>query len=342
MFKKFVCAMFAAIAIMLTANTTMAADEEKSLKGSPEETYYMVVMVSGVEYWVGCYEGMKQAAKQLGVKAVFTGTPDYDISKELAVFQQVVAKNPAGIIVHPMEPTSFIDPIDYAVKDGISVVTMAADSPESERNAYVTSDNVKEGYAAADALAKKLGEKGDLAILENPGQLNHEVRVRSFIERIDSKYPDMKIVARTATNQDTSKSYSAVQTMVQAHPDIKGIFTPEASSGQGAAQAAIDLDSGIQVICCDFNANILDMIQDGKMFAALQPNTVMQGYLSMMLAYMARHNLVDPMNGWKELGMKSVDIPVVDNGLNIINKDNADYFRTNKYLEARGSKGTAE
>ena len=70
----------------------------------------MVVMVSGVEYWVGCYEGMKQAAKQLGVKVVYTGTPDYDISKELTVFQQVLSKNPAGIIVHPMEPSSFIDP----------------------------------------------------------------------------------------------------------------------------------------------------------------------------------------------------------------------------------------
>ena len=161
--------------------------------------------------------------------------------------------------------------INQAIEQGVAVVTMAADSPESNRNAYVTSDNVKEGYAAADAIAKKLGEKGNVAVLENPGQLNHEIRVRSFVERIKTKYPDMKVVARTATNQDTSKSYSAVQTMLQAHPNIKGIFTPEASSGQGAAQAAIDLDQGIQVICCDFNENILDMIQDGKMFAALQP-----------------------------------------------------------------------
>ena len=341
MFKRILCAVLVA-ATLVFSSTAANAEEERSLKGSPDETYYMVVMVSGVEYWVGCYEGMKQAAKQLGVNVVFTGTPDYDINKEISVFQQVMTMEPAGIIVHPMEPSSFIDPINNAVEQGVAIVTMAADSPESNRNAYVTSDNVKEGYAAADALAKKLGEKGEVAILENPGQLNHEIRVRSFKERIETKYPDMKVVAKTATNQDTAKSYSAVQTMVQAHPNIKGIFTPEASSGQGAAQAAIDLDQGIQVICCDYNENILDMIQDGKMFGALQPNTVMQGYLSMMLAYMARHNLVDPMNGWKELGLKSVEIPVVDNGLNVITKDNADFFRTAKYLKSRGSKGTAE
>ncbi len=341
MVKKIICAIIVVITFSFTASSSIAS-EERSLKGSPDETYYMVVMVSGVEYWVGCYEGMKQAAKQLGVKTVFTGTPDYDINKEVSVFQQVMTMDPAGIIVHPMEPSAFIDPINNAVEQGVAVVTFAADSPESNRHAYVTSDNVKEGYAAADALAEKLGGKGELAVLENPGQLNHELRVRSFKKRIETNWPDMKVVAQTATNQDTAKSYSAVITMLQAHPNIKGIFAPEGNSGQGAAQAAIYLDQGIKVMCCDYNENILDLIEDGKMFAALQPNSVMQGYLSMMLAYMARHNLVDPMNGWKETGLKSLDLPVVDNGLNVITSENADYFRTSKYLESRGSKGTAE
>ena len=44
----------------------------------------------------------------------------------------------------------------------------------------------------------------------------------------------------------------------------------------------------------------------------------------------------------KETGLKSLDLPVVDNGLNIITSENATYFRTSKYLESRGSKGTAE
>ena len=43
--------------------------------GDPSETYYMCVMVSGVEYWFPVYEMMKEAAHQLGVKSVYTGTP---------------------------------------------------------------------------------------------------------------------------------------------------------------------------------------------------------------------------------------------------------------------------
>ena len=40
--------------------------------GDPSETYYMCVMVSGVEYWFPVYEMMKEAAHQLGVKSVYT------------------------------------------------------------------------------------------------------------------------------------------------------------------------------------------------------------------------------------------------------------------------------
>ena len=117
MFKRILCAVLVA-ATLVFSSTAANAEEERSLKGSPDETYYMVVMVSGVEYWVGCYEGMKQAAKQLGVNVVFTGTPDYDINKEISVFQQVMTMEPAGIIVHPMEPSSFIDPINNACGAG--------------------------------------------------------------------------------------------------------------------------------------------------------------------------------------------------------------------------------
>ena len=310
--------------------------------GSPQEVYYMVMMVSGVEYWVGVYEGFKLAAAQLGVDTVYTGTPEYDINKELSVFNQVVAKNPAGITVHPMEPDSFIDPINSAIAKGIPVVTFAADSPKSNRLAYITSDNVKEGYTAADAICKAIGGKGEVAATENPGQLNHEIRVRSFIERVEKNWPDVKVVARAATNQDMNKAFNSVHTMLQAHPNIRGVFSPEASSGLGCAQAALEISKDIKVMCCDINESVLDMIQKGDMFGAIQPNVVMQGYLSMVYLYLAKHNLVDPMNGWKELGQPAFKVPLTDNGLDIVSKENAKYFYTKNYLKSRNSKGVEE
>lgn len=325
------------------AATETSADESGSVfEGSEDEVYYMVTMVSGVEYWVGVYEGFKLAAAQLGVDTVYTGTPEYDINKEIAVFNQVLSRDPAGIAVHPMEPDSFIDPIDEAVDGGVPVVTFAADSPNSKRLAYITSDNVKEGYTAADAIAEAIGGSGEVAVVENPGQLNHEIRVRSFIERIEDEYPDIEVVARSATNQDANKAFTAVQTMKQAHPGIRGIFAPEASSGLGAAQAAVESDDDIKVMCVDINQSVLDMISAGEMFGAIQPDVVTQGYLSMLYLYMAKHGLLDTMNGWQDTGKLPVNIPFVDNGLDIVNEENAQYFYTKNYLDSRNTEGVEE
>ena len=319
----------------------VSTDKAGAFLGSEDEVYYMVTMMSGSEYWVGVYEGFKMAGRQLGVKTVYTGTPEYDINKEVSVFNQVLVKNPAGIAVHPIEPNAFIDPINQAMDSGVKVVTFAADSPDSKRLAFITSDNVKEGYAAADAIAESIGGRGEVCVIENPGQLNHEIRVRSFIEKIERDY-NIKVVARAVGNQDANRAYTALQTMVQANPNIKGCFIPEATSGMGAAQAALELGTGINVICVDINEAVLDMISDGKMFGAIQPNVAMQGYLSMLFLYASKHGLLDPMNGWQTLKKEPFQVPLVDNGLDIVTKENAEFFYTKKYLERLGSKGTEE
>ena len=98
-------------------------------------------------------------------------------------------KNPAGILLHPMQSDPFIEPINRAIDSGTSVVTFAADSPNSKRVSYITSDNLAEGKFAAEAIAKQLGGKGEYAVLENPGQDNHDLRVTAFIACMEEQIP---------------------------------------------------------------------------------------------------------------------------------------------------------
>ena len=67
-------------------------------------------------------------------------------------------------------------------------------------------------------------------------------------------WPDMKLVARAATNQDPNRAYQAVLSIAQAHPNIDGIWMPEASSALGAAQAAQELGGKIRILNADVNA----------------------------------------------------------------------------------------
>ncbi|MDQ0393331.1 substrate-binding domain-containing protein [Labrys monachus] len=340
-----VCGTLLALGVAASASQAMAQDtpQESAFRCKPGETYVMNVMVTGVEYWFPVYEMFKQAAHEMGCKTVYTGTPEYDVTKQLASFQQVLATHPAGILLHPMNPDPFIEPINQAADAGIPVVTFAADSPNSKRVAYVTSDNFREGHIAADTVATAVGEEGEYAVLENPGQDNHDRRVSAFIEEMTQKHPKMKLVARAATNQDPTKAYTAVQSMAQAHPNLKAVFMPEASSAIGAAQAALETGGQIKVFCVDVNAKVLDLVKQGQMLGAIDPNQGVQGYMGFMMLFLAAHpQLIDPMNDYKRTGVNPFTLPIIDNGLAIVTKDNADDFRWDAYLKRRGTKGIEE
>ncbi|MCW5257664.1 sugar ABC transporter substrate-binding protein [Verminephrobacter aporrectodeae subsp. tuberculatae] len=313
------------------------------LRGNASDVYVMNVMVSGVEYWFPVYEMMKQLGRTLGVKTRYTGTPEYDVNKQLASFEQELARKPTGILLHPMNPDPFIEPINRAAAMGIPVVTFAADSPNSKRVSFVTSDNEREGSQAADAIAASLNARGEYGVLENPGQDNHDRRIAAFINRMKTRHPGMKLVGRAASNQDPNKAYQATLSMAQANPDLGALFMPEANSALGAAQAKVETKKNIQVMCCDVNAKILDMIKSGEVFGSINPNQGVQGYMGMLMLFLAKNaQLIDPMNDAKRNGANPMAVPFLDNGLSVVSKANADDFYWDKYLTRRGTKGINE
>jgi ribose transport system substrate-binding protein len=113
------------------------------------------------------------------------------------------------------------------------------------------------------------------------------------------------------------------------------VFSPEGPSGRGAAQAAVELGGKIKVLTCDMDAAILEMIEKGQMFGSIQPNAYTQGYLCMMILYLTKNQMLDPLNGTAAMGQFVVNLPYVDNGLDLIDQNNAKYFYTNKWLEKR-------
>jgi ribose transport system substrate-binding protein len=313
-----------------------AAMAEGGLGCEAGETYVMNVMVMGHPYWIPVFEGFKQAAEALGCQAVFSGTPDYDITKQIASFEQDLVTGPAGILLHPMQADPFVDPINRAIDGGISVTTFAADSPNSKRTAYVTSDNLAEARFAAEEIVRTVGDSAEYAVLENPGQSNHDLRVTALIAYMEENYPNMKLVGRQATNQDTNAAFTAVSAMLQANPDLAALWIPEAGSAEGAVAAVKAAGDSLMIIHADITPTTLEEIKAGNIHMALNPNQGIQGFVGFMNTFLgARPELVDPFNDYRESGFNPMQIPFVDNGFAVITKDNADSFVLETYMEGR-------
>ncbi len=173
----------------------------------PGETYVMNVMVSGHPYWVPVYQGFRQAAEAFDCETVFSGTPEYDITKQIASFEQELIKSPAGILLHPMQSNPFIEPINRAIGNGTEIVTFAADRPASNRTAYITSDDLAKAEFATEEIVKQVDAGAGYAVPENPGQSNHDLRVTALVAYMKKHYPNMKLVGRQAANQCPSSEF---------------------------------------------------------------------------------------------------------------------------------------
>jgi ribose transport system substrate-binding protein len=335
--KKFGLATAAAAATMAAAVvSTGAANAQSKFQCEPGETYVMNVMVSAHPYWVPVYQGFKQAAQAMGCETVFSGTPDYDITKQIASFEQDLVKNPAGILLHPMQSDPFIEPINQAIGNGVEVVTFAADSPKSKRTAYITSDNLAEAKFAAEEIVKQVGDNAEFAVLENPGQSNHDLRVTALIEYMQKNYPGMKLVGRQATNQDSNAAYRATASILQANPNLKAMWIPEAGSAEGAVAAVLEAKAKVLIMHADVTPTTLEHIKAGNIHMALNPNQGVQGYMGFIATFLAAHpELFDPFNDYKVSGYNPMQIPFIDNGFAVITKANADSFDLNKYMEGR-------
>jgi ribose transport system substrate-binding protein len=330
-------ALAAAIMTVALATSTTASAQGK-FQCKPGETYIMNVMVSAHPYWVPVYQGFKQAAEAMGCKTVFSGTPDYDITKQIASFDQDLVTSPAGVLLHPMQADPFIEPINAAIESGIEVVTFAADSPDSNRTSYVTSDNRAEAAFAAEEIVKEVGESGEYAVLENPGQSNHDLRVTALIEYMETNYPGMELVGRQATNQDSNKAYQATGSILQANPELDAIWIPEAGSAEGAAAAVLEAGADVLIIHADVTPTTLDLIRDGTIHMSLNPNQVVQGYMGFMTLFMAAHpELIDPFNDYEASGYNPAQVPFIDNGFSVITADNADSFDLESWMEGRST-----
>lgn len=296
--------------------------------GQNNEEYYMITFQSGMEYWKGAYKGFQDAGKLYGIKTIYTGAIQYDVNQQVTVLEQVIAKKPAGITISCMNPDAFAAPIKKAITLGIPVLTFDADSPNSGRYSFLATDNEHAGYVAAQTLAKEIGnQEGEVAIITLPTQQNHEQRVDGFKKALETEYKNLKIVEIGNGKSDQTEAARVLAGFLQVHPNIKGVFCTDATSGVGAATAVKEANKvgKVKIVSFDTDRGNLDSIKSGIISASIAQGTYVMGYQSLNFLYQLRHGLINPIDNWKEKNINPLPA-FVDTGVSIVTKDNVDSF----------------
>ena len=201
---------------------------------------------------------MEEKAAEMGVQAEFLGPDTADAAKQVAIFESVIARNPAGIAVSPNDPATVEAAIKAATDAGIPVLAWDADAPDSVRLAYVGTSNVAAGETAGHELAKAIDEEGKIAILHGSlSAANAIERVEGF-EKAIAEYPNIEIVATEPTEDSVATALSKSEALLQAYPELKAFYGVTGSGVPGAAGAVKQADK-----CGDVAVVGFDVVPQG-------------------------------------------------------------------------------
>ena len=292
-----------------------------------DERYFFVAFNTSLPYWQEAAAGLEDSAKQLGVKAELTGPANFSVNDEVSAFQQAVTQHASGILVSAANPEAFREPIDSAIQQGIPVICVDADSPESKRILFVGTDNLRAGEESGKRMAELLHGKGNVVIITIPGQYNLGDRVRG-VEEAFKKYPGIKIPKTIDDKGDSRNAYDAITALLQGKDKPDGIIGLEASGGAGAADALhrVDLTGKIPIVAFDKDPETLDWIQHGAITATVVQKPYVMSFYGLKFLDDLHHNAVHDFKDWRTAPTPSMPA-WVDAGTAIVDKNNLAAFR---------------
>jgi len=326
--KKLLLLLMCGLILMGTAQA-LAQDKVvlQGVKPFPNERYVMVTFLSGIEFWIPCYNGVKAAAKILGVKTEYQGTEAYDAMAQATVLEQIIATGPTGIITTAQNPEALQASINKAIDAGIPLVTFDSDSPKSKRPVFLAGDNYQFGVKAARMMANLSHEEGEMGIITTIGQLNMMQRADGFKDTIEKEYPNMKVVAIDEEGGSYEYTAARVTEIILAHPNLTGLWIC-GSTGPGAVRAVKETGKKgqINIITMDIDDRLMELIEEGEVAATLVQGGWNMGFWSMMMVYFLAHDLLTPVSDYRAANISPLP-DYVDTGGYVVTKDNVKFFK---------------
>lgn len=221
-------------------------------------------------FFVDVVEGAKKAAEERGVELIVTDAQNQP-SKQLEDVENMLQKKLDLVILDPSDSDAIIAVVESANEMNVPVLTIDRKSNGGDVIAHIGFDAILSGNIAGQYLADQLDGQGK--IVEIMGIMGTNVaqdRSKGF-NQIMAATDGFEIVAQQAADFDRAKAMEVMENILQANPEIDGVYAANDEMALGALEAieaAGRLDE-ITLIGCDAIDPALEKIREGKQEATI-------------------------------------------------------------------------
>lgn len=234
-------------------------------------------------FWQTVRAGAIKAAREYNLQVEWNApTTEIDTGRQIAIVDSMVNRRLAGISLAPIDRKALVAVVERAGQAGIPVAVFDSDIDTASRVTYVATNNREGGRMAARRLGELLGGKGKVAIIGfMAGSASTVEREEGFAEELKAKYPDMQIVQLVFGMSDRAKSRGATENVLNAHPDLAGLFADNESSSAGAVMALkARAGAKVRTVCFDANDQLIDDLKNGVIDGLIIQDPFKMGYES--------------------------------------------------------------
>ncbi len=228
--------------------------------------------------------GVRQAAGELegsGIRLTLREISGLDVGRVLEEIQSLLQEGISALALAPNNRPELVARIGQLCSQGIPVITLNSDAPDSGRMCFVGMDNYRAGQTSAGLLSQILPCGGKVFIVA--GHLNntaHSDRLNGFLDALAAEHrQDIRLLAFQPCFDRDDCAHEVATEVLRHHPDLAAFCVT--SHGQEGVCRAIEeagLTGRVRVIGYDLNEVNRRLLQEGKITFVLDQQAFLQGY----------------------------------------------------------------
>ncbi|WP_424768937.1 substrate-binding domain-containing protein [Paenibacillus sp. sgz302251] len=258
-------------------------DLAEYIKQAPIRHVVLISQELDNPYWRAIELGAREAADSYEIQLEYDGPFRINPDEQIRLLEKAIAAKADAIILQGINDPRYRVLIHEAVSQGIPVVTVDTDEPDSDRLTYVGTNNLEAGKQMGELIAEAADYQGQLAVLigneDAPNQLLRLNGLRSVIAR----YPNLTIVDVRSSNISRLQAAGQAEDILIHFPQVKYMAGLSALDGVGILEAAERSGANkLRIFAFDDLEDTLEGIREGKLEATIIQQPHEMGYQAML------------------------------------------------------------
>lgn len=223
-------------------------------------------------FFVTLSEGAEAKAEEEGADLIVVDAGD-DAAKQTSDIEDLISRNISVLIVNPVDSDAVAPAVQDAVAAEIKVISVDRVVNGVDVDCAIASDNVEGARMATEYMVSLIGEGAKTAEIQGTSGASATIdRGEGFHLVADEQ---LDVVSSQTANFSRSEGMTVMENILQAQPDLKGVFAHNDEMALGAVEAIGNRD--IVVVGFDATDDALAAIQQGRMAATVAQKPDLMG-----------------------------------------------------------------